>query len=264
MRIITLLTDFGPSSPYPAEMKGVLLSSCRAVLVDIAHDVAPHDVAQGAYLLAAAAPEFPAGTIHLAVVDPGVGTGRLALAVASGGQFLVGPDNGLLMRAARALGTPRAHAIDAARFARRPASSTFHGRDLFAPAAAALACGLPVERIGPPAASPVELAEIQPACAPGTLQGQVVYCDRFGNLVTNIPGGWLDDLRAPLVMEHGRGPAALRPVLTYAQGAIGELLVLVSSSGTLEIAVTAGSAAEALGLGAGDTVAIIGRLTPAR
>lgn len=264
MRIITLLTDFGSSSPYPAEMKGVLLSSCKAVLIDITHDVPPHDVAQGAYLLSAAAPEFPAGTIHLAVVDPGVGTGRQPLAVASGGQFLVGPDNGLLMRAARVLGTPRAYAIDAGRFARRPISATFHGRDLFAPAAAALAAGLPVERVGPPAASPVELAEIPPVRTPGALRGQVVHRDRFGNLVTNIPGTWLDDLSPPLVMQHERGSVAIRPVLTYAQGAAGELLVLVGSSGTLEIAVNAESAAEALGLGAGGSIAIVGRLTPAR
>jgi S-adenosylmethionine hydrolase len=243
-------------------MKGVLLSSCRAVLVDITHDVPPHDVAQAAYLLAAAVPEFPAGTIHLAVVDPGVGTDRQPLVVASGGQFLVGPDNGLLMRAARALGTPRVYAIDADRFARRPVSPTFHGRDLFAPAAAALARGLPVEHIGPPAAPPVELAEIPPARAPGALRGQVVCCDRFGNLITNIPGAWLDEVRAPLVVEHKRGSAAVRPVLTYAQGAPGELLVLTGSGGTLEIAVNTGSAAEALGLRAGDAVAIRGAVEP--
>ncbi|MDR7521472.1 MAG: SAM-dependent chlorinase/fluorinase [Armatimonadota bacterium] len=257
MRIITLLSDFGASSPYPAEMKGVLLSACRARLVDITHDVPSHDVAAGAYLLAAATPAFPVGTIHLAVVDPGVGTPRQALAVGSGGCVFVGPDNGLLMRAARAAGEPRAFAIDPVRFARHPMSATFHGRDLFAPAAAALARGLPLEQIGPPAATPVELPEHPPERVGGTVRGQVIFRDRFGNLITNIPGHWLGGVAGPLTLELPGGRSPARAVRTYAEGTGQEILVVVGSGGTLEIAVNTGSAADTLGIGVGDLLAVL-------
>lgn len=239
MSVITLLSDFGSTSPYPAEMRGVLRSLCRAALVDLTHDVPAHDIVWGAHLLAAAAPAFPAGTIHLAVVDPGVGTRRLPLAIASSSQILVGPDNGLLMVAARAMGTPRAYAIDVERFARRPLSSTFHGRDLFAPVAAAMARGLPVAHVGPPVPAPVVLPEHPPAREAGRLHGQVVYCDPFGNLITNIPAAWLDGIAGLLVIEHARGRTAARLVAAYGDGAPGEVLILKGSHGTAEIAVHA-------------------------
>ncbi len=254
MSIITLLTDFGSGSPYPAEMKGVLLGLCRATIVDITHDVPRHEVARAAYLLATVAPACPAGTVHLAVVDPGVGTARQALAIGSGGQFFVGPDNGLLIPAARALGVPRAFAIDVAAFARRPLSPTFHGRDLFAPAAAALAAGLPIERIGPRAAPPVELLPAPLDRTAGRVAGQVIYRDPFGNLVTNIPHSWLQHLPAHLVLEHRHGRSPIRRAHTYADGAGSELLVLAGSSGTVEIGLNAGDAASVLGLDAGDIV----------
>ncbi len=256
MSIITLLTDFGAASPYPAEVKGVLRGACRASIVDITHDVPPHDIAWGAHVLAAVAPAFPAGTIHLAVVDPGVGGARRPLAVASGGQFFVGPDNGLLMPAARAIGTPRAYVIDTERFARRPMSATFHGRDLFAPAAAALAEGLPVEDVGPPAASPIDLAERAPVREAQVLRGQVSYCDPFGNIVTNIPASWLDQISGPLALEVARDRVPARRARTFVDGARDELLVLAGSSGTVEIAINGGDAAERLGLHAGDPAAL--------
>ncbi len=263
MGIITLLTDFGSASPYPAEVKGVVLTLCRAMIVDITHDVPPRGIALGAHLLAAVAPVYPAGTIHLAIVDPGVGTARRPLAVASGGQFFVGPDNGLLMPAARAIGTPRAYVIDADRFARRPMSATFHGRDLFAPAAAALAAGLPIEAIGAPAASLVELAERAPVYGPRVLKGQVTYCDPFGNVVTNIPGAWLEQVSGRFTLESTGGRTPLRRARTFADGIPDELLVLVGSSGTVEIAINGGDAAEAAGLGPGDPVALhIGPASP--
>lgn len=257
MSIITLLTDFGSGSPYQAEMKGVLLASCRATVVDVTHDVPPRDIARGAYLLAAVARTFPTGTVHLAVVDPGVGTARQPLAIASGGQFFVGPDNGLLMPAARALGVVRSFAIDATAFARRPLSATFHGRDLFVPAAAALAAGLPIERLGRPASPPVELPADTPERSAGRVRGQVIYRDPFGNLVTNIPGSWLLDLPERLVLEHRRGRHAIRRARTYADAADGELLSLVGSSGTVEIALNAQEAGTMLGLDAGDAVIFI-------
>ncbi len=256
MTIITLLTDFGSTTPYPAEVKGVLLTLCHATIVDITHDVPPRDIAWGAHLLAAAAPAFPAGTIHLAVVDPGVGTARHPLAVVSGGQFFIGPDNGLLMPAARAIGESRGYVIDADRFARRPASATFHGRDLFAPAAAALAAGLSIEAIGAPAAILVDLAERVPVRESRTLTGQVGYRDSFGNLVTNIPGSWLDQAAGLLTLKSTRGRLSLRRARTFADGARGELLVLAGSGGTVEIAINGGDAAETTGLSPGDPVTL--------
>src|SRR2546427_3636916 len=133
--IITLLSDFGSGSPYPAQMKVVLASSCEAVLIDITHDVPRHDVRAGAYLLAAVARTTPAGTVHLAVVDPGVGTTRRPLLVASGGQGFIGPDNGLLLPAAKRGGRPPAVEIIAPEVLQSVSSSTFHGRDIFAPLA---------------------------------------------------------------------------------------------------------------------------------
>lgn len=256
MNTITLLTDFGSGSPYPAEVKGVLRAACRATIIDITHDVPPHDIAVGAHLLAAAAPAFPAGTVHLAVVDPGVGRARRPLAVASGGQFLVGPDNGLLMPAARAVGAPRAYAIDVEKFARRPLSATFHGRDLFAPAAAALASGLPIEAVGVPAASLVDIAERAAERGPGILRGEVAYIDRFGNIVTNIPAAWVDENSQVLVLRVLRRRIAVHRVLTFADGVPGELLALAGSSGTVEIAINGGDAAGRLGLRAGDPVTL--------
>lgn len=257
MTVITLLSDFGSSSPYPAEMKGVLLTLCRATIVDITHDVPSHGIVQGAYLLAAVAPTFPAGTVHLAVVDPGVGTTRRPLAVASGGQFFVGPDNGLLMPAARAMGVPRAFVIAADRFARRPLAATFHGRDLFAPVAAALASGLPIDDVGAPVSAPVERVWQPPTRASGMLRGQVVYGDSFGNLVTNIPGEWLGDLPGSLVLEHPGGRAAVRRAVTYADGTRGTLVALVGSDGTVEIAVNGGRATDTLSVRVGETVTLL-------
>lgn len=256
MRIITLLSDFGSASPYPAEMQAVLRARCRATVVDITHDIPAHDILHGAYVLAAAAHRFPAGTVHLAVVDPEVGTSRLPLAIAAGGQFFVGPDNGLLMVAARQLGGPRAFAIDADRFASRPLSHTFHGRDLFAPVAAALAEGLPINVVGAPAGAPTELPEFAPERSTGLLRGQVLYRDSFGNLITNIPGPWLGDLTDRLTLGYGGRRAIARRVRTYGDGAAGTVVVLEGSSGTVEIAVPSGSAAARLGLGAGERIAL--------
>jgi S-adenosylmethionine hydrolase len=146
MKIITLLTDFG--SFYPAQMKGVILSKLKdkhITFVDIANDIPPQDVRAGAFALLSSVPHFPLGTIHIAVVDPRVGTKRLGIVMESGGQFFVGPDNGLLMPAAKWLGRPSAHKIDR----RFDASNTFHGRDIFAPVAAMLASGQALSSIGP-------------------------------------------------------------------------------------------------------------------
>ena len=256
MPIVTLLSDFGSSSPYPGEVRGVLVRAGRAVVVDITHDIPRHDVACGAAVLAAAAPAFPLGTVHLAVVDPGVGTARRGLVIASGGQWFVGPDNGLLVPAATAVGRLQAFAIDTARLVRDLPSATFHGRDVFAPAAAAVASGVPPEAFASPIAAPVAPPVEAPSRTPTRLTGRVVYCDPFGNLVTDIPGAWLHDLpdRVALVYRGGRTP--VRRARTYADGAQGEVLALVGSAGTVEIAVNRGDAAAQLGVRAGDRIAL--------
>ncbi len=258
MRLLTLLSDFGSRSPYPAAMKAVVAARVEVRFLDISHDVRRHDVREGAFLLAAVAPFCPAGTVHLAVVDPGVGTARRPLVVASGGQCFVGPDNGLLLPAARRLGQPRAFHLDPA-VALPSASSTFHGRDLFAPAAARLLLGEPPARVGRPIDDPVELPAPQGERRGEVVRGQVLYVDPFGNLITNIPV----ELAAPhevFTLRTARGAWPLRLRATYGSGTRGELLLVPGSEGLLEIAVREGSAAARTGLRAGSAL----RLHPLR
>jgi S-adenosylmethionine hydrolase len=243
MKIITLLTDFG--SLYPAAMKGVILGQAPdVILVDIAHDIPPQDVRAGAFALLSTARYFPAGTIHLAVVDPGVGSERLSIAIESGGHFFVGPDNGLLMPAARSLGKPRAYEIALEPLHLHP-SRTFHGRDVFAPAAALLAQGRPPRDMGP-GVRPRELGFGAPHRTKKGIEADVIYVDRFGNLITNMR-------ELPSLQVRLKG-VELRAVETYSQARRIEPLITLGSHGFLEIAVNKGSAAEAFGLKAGDRI----------
>ena len=245
--MITLLSDFGSTSPYPAEMKLTLAALTDAVLMDITHDVPPHDVRTGAYLLRAVAPHASAGTVHLAVVDPGVGTGRRALIIQSGGQCFVGPDNGLLLPATRRVGAPRAFVITDEALIRTVRSSTFHGRDLFAPAAAQLARGTPPEALGAPAPEVIDLDLGRGQRENGTLLGTVLYVDPFGNVVTNIPA----DLLPPpgRRVEVQVGSRRLRGTVrsTYGESARGALVIVPGSDACVEIAVREGHAARRVG-----------------
>jgi len=242
-RIITLLTDFGTADGYVGEMKGVLLSSVPdAALVDITHDVPPQDVDGARLVVARYWQRFPVGTVHLVVVDPGVGGSRAALAVESEGRFLVGPDNGVLSPAllhagARCVALP----VPAA------AAPTFHGRDLFAPAAASLANGTSLDPLGEECTSPVVLRTPEPVRgSDGSIAGVVITVDRFGNAVTNLMS-W----RGGVVEANGR---QLPVVRTYADVAVGEAAALVGSSGLVEVAVRDGSASATLGLRRGSEV----------
>lgn len=244
---ITLLTDFGTADSYVAEVKGSLLAaSPRATLVDVTHSVAPGDVRAAAYLLGRVWHRFPRGTIHLAVVDPGVGTDRAALALAAHGHYFVGPDNGLfsfVLRDAEVeivlLPTPDG------------ASPTFHGRDLFAPAAASLATGTPLARLGVPfAGMPVRLAYTEPHYEGKAVVGQVVYVDRFGTLVTNLTPELVPSYASVEVEGLEVGP--LRR--TFGDVATGGLIAYVGSGGQVEIAVRDGSASRRLGMGVGGRV----------
>lgn len=241
--LITLLTDFGTADGYVAEMKGVLLSSApEAQVVDLSHDIPPHDIEAARLAVARYWRRFPAGTIHVVVVDPGVGSDRQAIAVHSDGRFLVGPDNGvlspaLLLSDARAVSLP----------VHTDAAPTFHGRDVFAPAAAALARGAAIESLGAWAGDPVIRRTPEPVREPdGWLRGEVIVIDRFGNAVTNLVGAHVGAVRI------GAHEIPLRR--TYAEVPPGEALALIGSSGLIEIAVRDGNAATTLGIGRGAPV----------
>jgi S-adenosylmethionine hydrolase len=244
---VTLTTDFGLTDSYVAEMKGRILSLCHhAVLVDISHQVPPGDVATGAFILARAAGAFPPGTVHLAVVDPGVGGSRPALAAATPHGFAVGPDNGLL---APLLGEARLVRLAMDPAATAPSSATFHGRDLFAPAAARLAAGSPLEQLG----APVEAFRQLP---PRGASPCVVHVDHFGNCVTDIdpaavPAGGNWKIRAG---SH----TIVRRVTAYHEAAAGEPVLLLGSDGRMEIAIRDGHAADELQLAAGHSLTIDG------
>jgi S-adenosylmethionine hydrolase len=243
--IITLLTDFGTVDGYVGEMKGVLLAGAPdATLVDITHDIPPQDVERARLTLARVWRRFPPMTIHVVVVDPGVGSERAAIAVESDGRWLVGPDNGVL---SAALLLPTARAVELP--VPTKASATFHGRDVFAPAAAALARGEPLDSLGEPAISPIVRRTPEPVRQiDGSLEGQVIYVDRFGNAVTNLFGFRAGVVRAGLRRIPVRH--------TYADVGIGEAVAVVGSTGFVELAVRDGSAAEALQIARGARVTL--------
>jgi S-adenosylmethionine hydrolase len=244
--IITLLTDFGTADGYVAQMKGVILGLVpHATLVDVTHDIRAQDVEAARLVVERYWRRFPPGSIHIVVVDPGVGSLRAALGVSADGRFLVGPDNGVLSPAL---------IVEGARVVALPipdgASATFHGRDVFSPAAAALAAGTPLEALGAPCPDPIVRRTPQPVALEGDLvRGEILMIDRFGNAITNIPGPppghvlWVGALGLPL---H----------TTYADVAPGETVALTGSSGLVEIAVREGSAAQRLGLARGAPVVL--------
>jgi S-adenosylmethionine hydrolase len=243
--IVTLTTDFGLRDAYVAEMKGVMLGIARAAqqplqLVDVTHDVERHDITEGALALEAAVPFFPRGSVHLAVVDPGVGTTRRGLVVAADGHLLVGPDNGLFTPFLDGDGW-RAFEVVEADFRLPIVSRTFHGRDLFAPAAAHLAMGV---GLGPAVQDPVRLAWPEVRAVAGAVAGAVVHADRFGNLITSIHARSVEPLDADVVIRVGGREVPL--VGTYADLSAGRPGAMVGSSGRLEIAVREGSAAAVL------------------
>jgi S-adenosylmethionine hydrolase len=243
--IITLLTDYGTGDTYVAEVKGALLSRVpEATLVDVTHEVPPGDVATAAWLLARAASRFPDGTVHLAVVDPGVGTKRRALAAQAGPQCFVAPDNGLLTwvldkRPRRVVAVPIPP----------EASPTFHGRDVFAPAAAELALGRSLDAVGSPVDDPVLLPRPSLTRAGGDQVGQVVHVDRFGTLVTNIPAA---RVAVGAAVRVGVYDLVLRS--TFADVPPGDPVAFVGSGGTVEIAVRDGRADTVLGVTRGAEV----------
>jgi hypothetical protein len=244
--VITLLTDFGTSDGYVAEMKGRLLRLAPdAKVVDVAHDIAPGDALAAAYVLGRTWRAFPEGTVHLAVVDPGVGTPRRALAAEGGGHRFAVPDNGLLSFVADQ--APLAAVVLAVA---ESAAPTFHGRDVFAPAAAALAEGSALAALGAPAGAIARLPRRVRRTDTGAI-GVVVHVDRFGTLVTDIPGDMVAAKARVLVANR-----AVPVRRTFGDVAPGEVVAFTGSGGTLEIAVRDGRADEVLGVGRGTDVRV--------
>jgi S-adenosyl-L-methionine hydrolase (adenosine-forming) len=253
MRIITLITDFGTADGYVGAMKGVILGRCPgAVVVDVAHDLPRHDVIAGAYALLQAAPHFPAGTIHLAVVDPGVGGTRQAVVVDGGDQLYVGPDNGIFELVCP---EPRAaYRIEADAFRAPQPSATFHGRDLFATAAGSLAAGASADQAGPRCELRGRLDLGQPPGDGGRLWARVIHVDAFGNLITDLRAGAIP----PRARVRAAGRCIERLSTTFTDVAPGALVAYVGSAGTLEVAVREGDAAQVLDLRRGACLEVTG------
>jgi S-adenosylmethionine hydrolase len=257
--IITLTTDFGMRDPWVGIMKGVILGICPAArLVDLGHDVGAQDVLEGALCLEAAVGFFPTGTIHLAVVDPGVGSPRRPMALRSGGQYYVGPDNGLFSLALeRGGGRVEAVELTAPEYRLARISRTFHGRDIFAPAAAHLASGVPLERLGPALTDPVRLVFPSSRREDGLVAGEVIGADRFGNLLTSVTEEDIARLDGPLGLVVEIGSIHLdAPVTAYSDALPGGVGAIVGSTGRLEVFVREGSAQAALALGRGAPVVV--------
>jgi S-adenosyl-L-methionine hydrolase (adenosine-forming) len=252
--LITLTTDFGLDDPWVAIMKGVIATRAPGVpVVDVSHGIPPQDVLAGALVLRHAAPWFPAGSIHVAVVDPGVGSERRALCIETDAGLFVGPDNGILSLAAPPGSVRGIVELREERYLVTPRSTTFHGRDVFAPVAAALATGTDARALGPPVDDPVRLAMPEPVRQGRTVRGQVIYVDRFGNLVTNLPGDAFPHADVSISLGHAR----IRGIATsYAAVARGTLVAVVNSWNLIEIAVRDGSARERLGADVGTTVSL--------
>jgi S-adenosylmethionine hydrolase len=248
--IVTLLTDFGSSDGYLGAMKGAILARQPELrLVDLSHEIPAGDIRAAAYVLLQAAPHFPDGTVHLVVVDPGVGTDRAALACRAGSQLYVGPDNGVLSWVLEGATDLVIHAISEPDFAPAEASSVFHGRDIFGPAAAHLAAGGALGELGEPRESGSLVRLPVGARRRGDVwTGAVIHIDRFGNLISDIPAS--EPLRGSAEIA-GRSIPAGR---TYGDVPGGELLAVCGSSGRLEVACNGASAAALLGAARGDVI----------
>ncbi len=266
--IVTLLTDFGTRDAWAGIMKGVLAGIAPDVrTIDLTHEIPPQSVRTGALALLSAVSYFPQGTIHVAVVDPGVGSERHALLVVTESAYLIGPDNGLLAPAAEKLGIRQIRRLDRPRYFLHPVSATFHGRDVFAPVAAHLANGEPVEALGSAAEEMKPLELPRALVTTDAIYGEVVGIDRFGNLVTNVPAvelGRADsrDIAVVVAPQHSgsaepAAPVRIALVDAYAAVEVGQALAIVGSADLLEVSIRDGDAAAGLGATLGDSVTVL-------
>jgi S-adenosylmethionine hydrolase len=257
MSILAFLSDFGLRDPYVGIVKAVVLSvNPRLCIVDLTHEISPQDIPGGAFVLGTSFSAFPSGTVFLSVVDPGVGSRRAGLVAVSEGFTFVAPDNGLLTLVFQKSETISCYRIEDEALFRHPVSRTFHARDVFAPVAAHLSLGVPPEAVGPAHETPLILPWPEPAGEDGSIQGEVIYIDRFGNLVTNIGGGAVGRCLAGAKGQALVGGVRVPVQGTYSDAAAGAPVALTGSAGFLEISVNLGSAAGELGVGVGEPVLI--------
>jgi len=260
MTVITLTTDFGIGDHEAGVLKGVIWTIApRVQIADLSHGITPHDIFEAALLLWRVAPYFPDGTIHLVVVDPGVGTSRRGIAARLGSQYFVGPDNGLLtMVMSRVQKANQEIAIvhlDKPEYWLPEVSRVFHGRDLFAPIAAHLASGVPLSSLGTLIDDPVRIEIPQPLHTPRGWHGQIIHKDHFGNLTTNLTLGHLKSKKEVMLIIKGEQISGL--VSTFGERPTGTLVALMDSSGFLAISVVNGNAAQVLNAAIGDGLEVL-------
>ena len=257
MSIITLLTDFGSQDYFVAAMKATILSiNPAANIVDITHEIPPQDIRAGAFNFLAVYRDFPAGTIHLGVVDPGVGSARRGLVIECAGQYFVGPDNGLFSWICDREGNFRAVELSNEKFFRHPVSTTFQGRDIFAPVAAALSKGVALKEFGPVISDPIRLVSLAPLRVDdGSIEATIIHIDRFGNCITNLTREHFDG-RARLVIND-REVSAFREFFSEGDVNSDDLFCFFGSAGFLEIAVRNSSAAKILRIRSGDPLIVL-------
>jgi len=251
MKLLTFLSDFGTKNSYVSQMKAVALSITDANIVDISHEITPHNIREGAFVLMTSITYFPVGTVHVAVVDPGVGTSRRGIVITTRTQILVGPDNGLLIPAARKLGDFNVYEIVNPNLMQSFISNTFHARDVFAPVAAHILNGLLFEKIGPIIKDFIDLDFENFEINEKTITGEVIYIDSFGNVITNINGSSLNQILSfdkKIFLFIGKKEYEIKFVKSYDFVKQGELLATIGSSNFLEIAINQGDAAKKLNL----------------
>jgi S-adenosyl-L-methionine hydrolase (adenosine-forming) len=261
--LITLLTDFGTADYFVGAMKGVILKINRdARIVDITHDIPPQDIQAGAFTLLGAYQTFPSETVHVAVVDPGVGSSRRPILVSGGQQFFVGPDNGLFSYIYERERDARVFHLTNEKYFRPTVSATFHGRDVFAPVAGALSIGVAQEQLGDEITDYVRLPHLKPKLQPGkTIEAEIIHIDRFGNCITNLTPDLLTEAMiaaGATLTINGRKINSFRRFFTEGKDASGELFAIWGSAGYLEIAGYLTSAAQALGAQRGQIITVTG------
>ncbi len=258
-KIVTLTSDFGLKDPYVAEMKAVILSICpNTVIIDITHEIAKFNIRMGAFVLSSAMPYFPDGTVHVAVVDPGVGTVRRSIVIKTKRGFLVGPDNGLLVLAAQKQNIESVHELTNIRLMMPEVSNTFHGRDVYAPAAAHLLKGIKPAEFGPEISKAAEAEFAKVTHKNDTLIGEVLHVDGFGNIITNISSYEAEHIlfKRALNVELTSRKLKLEFCKTYGETKPREPLALIGSHGFLEISINQGNAAEKFKIKGGDAIRV--------
>ena len=255
--MITLTSDFGLKDPYVAEMKGAILSvNPNATLIDVTHEIEKFNLRGAAFTLAQAAPYFPKGTVHLAIVDPGVGTERRAILVQTKQGYFVGPDNGILMLAAQNQGTQHIYELANKKFWRKKVSETFHGRDIFAPVAAHLDMGVKPEEFGKEITDPFAPEFVEAKKTGDCLIGEVLHVDGFGNIITNIYQKQISAKNQKITFKLPTVAVTVAFCKTYADAKRQVPIALIGSHSFLELAVNKGSAAEKFGVKPGAKVEV--------